>query len=288
MTHHSDDWSAWQQVLCSIYFFFDGVADLFADVVRGETKFFSDNVDGFGVKTLVDTYHHADRHTGADDFVDRNIHHGSQFADGYKLGQFQHLAFCTFLHFLFSHTVADSITFLFAILHALLFLLRGETSQSLLYLLGHFLIAEFLYIDRLILLVFLLLSLWLLLSILLLLLLLLIAARSLLLTLVLVRFGLLSRNLLAGSFHVDALFANAVTLLLGIASLGSLALLSLLLLTLFVAFLLALTGTLAVRACLGVDAVQVDKTNLLKLHTGLLWCSQTIHTVFVHFQSVGW
>ena len=79
------------------------------------TKFIGYDRKCFGIKTLVHCNHNTEWHTSANHFVDRHIHHCSQFVYGNELGYFEYFfllfLFCEFL-FCF---LAVSFAFFFAI-----------------------------------------------------------------------------------------------------------------------------------------------------------------------------
>ena len=152
MTHNCDDWSSGHEVVFVVDFFADSLAHFRAYIFSLESELVSHDVDGFSVESLVDRHHDADAHASADDLVYRHVHHGSQFAYGHKLCEFQGFAFSSLFHQLFVETLLHGFTFLpsvFCTLFVLVFI--GETCKCFLYLACHIFLV---YLNRLLRLVF--------------------------------------------------------------------------------------------------------------------------------------
>ena len=175
----------------------------------------------------------------------------------------------------------DSMTLVLAVLHALLLLLGGQTSQRLLHLLCHLLFAQFLRLRRLLLLILLTLSGLVVVRLILLLPLLSTASIRFSALLLALSIVVLPVVLLGSSVDVHLIIVDAVALLLLTRALTLLAL-RLGSLTLLAAFSLAL----AVGTCLAVQARQVNEAHLLELHTGFGRSSEAIHAILVLFQTV--
>ena len=71
----------------------NGVGHFGRYVFGGEAKFLGHDVDGLGIETLVDRYHHTEVHTCGDYLIDGHIHHDGEVVGGYKLGEFEYAAF---------------------------------------------------------------------------------------------------------------------------------------------------------------------------------------------------
>ena len=78
MTHHRHNWSAIQQIVLVVLLFSDSVLHLCTDIFGRKAELLSHDIDGLGIQTLVDTHHDTNRHTGTDDLVHADIHHGSE------------------------------------------------------------------------------------------------------------------------------------------------------------------------------------------------------------------
>ena len=133
VTHHSYDWSTWNQVVFIILFLAYSLLNLSTYVLGLEAELLSHHVDGLGIEALVDGYHDTYAHQGRDDLSNADVHHRSQLANGNELGQFQDLAFLLLLTSLVLQLLLYSLTLLLTILGTLLVLaLACQTSKSLL------------------------------------------------------------------------------------------------------------------------------------------------------------
>ena len=134
VTHDGDDGCARDEVVLVVFFFADGLLHLCADVFRLESELIGYEVDGFGIESLVDADHDADRHQGGDDLCDADVHHRCQFADGDELGELQGLALCCLLGHLFVETFLYGFTLFLTVFGTLLVLALfvGESCQGLL------------------------------------------------------------------------------------------------------------------------------------------------------------
>ena len=92
MTHHSYYRVARLKVFDLVFFLLHGFRHRRTDVFGLKAKLLGHHVDGLGVHTLVDAYHHADAHAGADNLGYGHVHHAGQLVGRNKLGKFQGLA----------------------------------------------------------------------------------------------------------------------------------------------------------------------------------------------------
>ena len=149
VTHHRYDRSAADEVVLVVSLLRNGILHLGTHILGSETELLSNDIDGLGIQTLVDTYHDTDGHTGTDDLIDTDIHHGSQLADSHKLCQFQHFALCCLCCHLLAQALLNGITLLTTVFGTFLILiLRSQTGQCLLYLTGYCLIVNLQRLDR--------------------------------------------------------------------------------------------------------------------------------------------
>ncbi len=143
VSHHRHNRCAAHQVVLVILLLGDGVLYLGAHIFGGEAKLVGHDVDGLGIESLVDTYHDADSHAGADDLVDPDIHHRGQLGNSHELGQFEHFALCCLSSQLFAHALLHGLALLLTIFGAFLVLvLRSQTGQRLFYLACHILLVH--------------------------------------------------------------------------------------------------------------------------------------------------
>ena len=77
VTHDGHDGSSCEQIALVVNLLGDGLLHFGRDVFCGEAELLGHDVDGLSVEALVDRHHDADRHTGADDLVDADVHHRS-------------------------------------------------------------------------------------------------------------------------------------------------------------------------------------------------------------------
>ena len=143
VSHDSHNGRALNEIFGIILLLADGLDYLGAGVFGREAELVGNNVDGLGVKTLVDAHHHAQIHTSGDNLVDGHVHHDGQVVGRHKLGEFQDLALgccqCGFL--------ADFLAVLLTALTAavgsgFLAALGGEACQRLLHLALNVLLAH--------------------------------------------------------------------------------------------------------------------------------------------------
>ena len=149
MTHHSHDRSTWYQILFIILFFHNSLRNLGAHVFSLIAKFFSHQVDGLSIQTLVDADHDTYAHTGSNDLRHLNVHHVGQLVSRHEFSEFQYLAFFHLQVFLLHHTLRSQLTFFLTILGTFALGLVGKASQGFLYLLGNVFLAYFLLEHRL-------------------------------------------------------------------------------------------------------------------------------------------
>ena len=149
MTHHRYNRSARFQIFLIILFLYDGLRHFCAYIFCLEAEFLSHQVDGLGIQTLVDGYHHTNAHTSGDDLSNRNIHHACQLVGRHEFRNLQYLAFCHFHVFQFLHTAGSHVTFLLTILGTFVLSFGSEACQSFLYLLCYIFLANLLLDDRL-------------------------------------------------------------------------------------------------------------------------------------------
>ena len=270
VTHNRYNRSAGQQVFLVVFNHINGLANLGADIFCLEAELLSDNVNGFGVHTLVDADHDTNAHASGDNLCYRYIHHGGQFVGSNKFCKFQNLAFCCFcLYFLFD-SGADGITLFAAILGALahLVVLVCETSQGFAYLLCYFLITNFRLNRSLLGLV--LLALLVLSAIVVGVCMVVVGVVVLLLS---ATIAIIVLNLVGYGIYVNALFSNACSLLavsLSLLAVGS---------VLFLAFTALFLLTLLLGAGALVQSRQVNVTLYGKAGTSLGSGIQTEHTI---------
>ena len=139
-----DDGRARHEVVLVVLLLADGGAHLCAHVLGLEAELLGHEVDGLGVEPLVDRHHDADAHAGADDLVDRHVHHGGQLAHGDELGELERLAACLLFEPLLVEAFLHGVALLAAVLGSFLVLvLAREACQGLLYLACHVLLAHF-------------------------------------------------------------------------------------------------------------------------------------------------
>src|SRR5574344_2180227 len=144
MAHHCNDRCTEFQIRFIIFHFTDCFRDLSADIFCLISEFIGNDIDCLRIQTLIDRYHNTQIHTGCDNLIDLRVHHGSQLADGNKLGKFQDFALCLLLLHLLVQFFLNSITFLLTVFSAFLVLtFASKTCESLLYLLCYILFIYF-------------------------------------------------------------------------------------------------------------------------------------------------
>ena len=113
VTHHGDDGRTGFKVFFAVGFLGYGFAYFRGNVFGAESEFFGHDVDGLGVETLVDGYHHAHAHAGGYDVVDGHVHHRREVVGRHEFGELEHAAF-SFFHFgAFVLAVGECLTFFF-------------------------------------------------------------------------------------------------------------------------------------------------------------------------------
>ena len=149
VSHHRYNRSARLQIFRSIFFFNDSLCHFRTYIFSLESEFFSHQIDGFSIQTLVDGNHDTNTHTSSDNLVNRNIHHRCQFVSRNELGQLQYLAVCHFLIFQFLHTVGSHFTFLFTVFGRFILTFGCQTCKGFFYLFCYVFLAHFLFDNRL-------------------------------------------------------------------------------------------------------------------------------------------
>ncbi len=137
VAHDGHDGRTADEVFLAVLFLMDGVGHLGGDEFGGESEFLGHDVDGLGVKALVDGHHHADVHTGGDDAVHGHVHHHGQFVGRHEFGDFQYAAFGFFGLHVLALAVGIGLALLLAPAYAFLeaLVLRCEACEGLLHLL---------------------------------------------------------------------------------------------------------------------------------------------------------
>ena len=143
VTHHSYDWSTWNQIVLIILFLADSFLNLSADIFGLETELLSHHIDGLCIQTLVDRYHDSNTHQGRDNLSNADIHHRSQFAYGHELCEFQYLTLLLLLTNLVLEFLLHSLALLLSVLSTLLVLaLACKTGKGFLYLACYSLVVD--------------------------------------------------------------------------------------------------------------------------------------------------
>ncbi len=107
VTHDGDDWAARYEVFVAYLLVgVDFLHHVCCHELGGVAELFCHEVDGLGVKTLVDADHDAEHHACADDLGDRHVHHHGEVVGRYELGEFQHFALCLLLCMRLCHLLA--------------------------------------------------------------------------------------------------------------------------------------------------------------------------------------
>ena len=149
VAHHGNDGVSGLEVLGLVLLLMHGLRHGGADILGLEAELLSHHVDSLGVHALVDAYHHADAHAGADHLGHRHIHHACQLVGGHKLRQLEHLALAGLLAGLQLHLLAYLVALLAAILGAAgKGLLALQAGKSLLYLLCHILVRDIILVQQ--------------------------------------------------------------------------------------------------------------------------------------------
>ena len=148
VSHHRYNRSTRLQIFRSIFFFNNSLCHFRTYIFSLESEFFSHQIDGFSIQTLVDGNHDTNTHTSSDNLVNRNIHHRCQFVSRNELGQLQYLAVCHFLIFQFLHTVGSHFTFLFTVFGRFILTFGCQTCKGFFYLFCYVFLAHFLFDNR--------------------------------------------------------------------------------------------------------------------------------------------
>ena len=93
MAHDSHDGGAGGELVFGVFNALDSLNHFGRYIFGLVAKLVGHDVDGLGIKTLIDRHHHADVHTCGYDIVDRHIHHHGKVVGGDKLGELQGAAF---------------------------------------------------------------------------------------------------------------------------------------------------------------------------------------------------
>ena len=277
VTHHCNDGSTFEEVFFLVFFHNDSFLHFSRNIFCLETEFFSHEVDGFRVETLVDRNHDTDAHACTDNLSHGNIHHRCQLIRRYEFRKFKHLAFCVFLCHEFFLAFTRSIALFLTILRTLGLcgLLTLEACECFLHLLCYVFSSYFLLHG----------SSWL--AVLILLLLTGILSVLLCIVTTLLAILLLTTLLVCCSIYVYALLTDALTLalfstLLSVSTLLVSSVLTLLA-VLFITLLLALFLRLLLRTRILIERRKVDSTQHLGTrHFGLI--AEFEHPVFAFSQ----
>ena len=89
VTHHRHHRRSAHEVFRLILLLMDLFSHVGTLVFGGKAKFFSHDIDGFGIQALINRHHHANAHTRANHLIDRHIHHCGEVVSGHKLREFQ-------------------------------------------------------------------------------------------------------------------------------------------------------------------------------------------------------
>ena len=116
MTHYSDNWRTADKVVLIICFLSDSILDFCTHIFCGKAKFLSNDINGLGIKTLVDTYHDTDAHAGTYHLIDTHVHHSGKLTDRHKLCQFQYFALCSLCGHLLTQAFLYGITLFLTVL----------------------------------------------------------------------------------------------------------------------------------------------------------------------------
>ncbi len=145
VAHDGHDRRTCGEVFLAVHLLLYGVRYFGRYIFCGEAKLFGHDVDGLGIKTLVDRYHHTYVHAGGDDVVDGHVHHHRKVIGCHKFGYLEHAAFGCCLGCRFVGAVCKGFALLFTPLRALLLALvfGGEAGKSLAHLLLYVLLVDF-------------------------------------------------------------------------------------------------------------------------------------------------
>ena len=143
VTHHSYDWSTWNQIVLIIHFLADSFLNLCADIFGLEAELLCHHIDGLCIQTLVDRYHDSNTHQSRDNLSNADIHHRSQFAYGNELCEFQYLTLLLLLTNLVLKFLLHSLALFLTVLSTLLVLaLACKTGKGFLYLACYSLVVD--------------------------------------------------------------------------------------------------------------------------------------------------
>ncbi len=136
MSHYRDNGRTGCKIFRIILLLGDCLNYIGTYILGLEAIFFCHNVNGFCIKTLVDSYHHSQAHTSGDYIGDRYIHHVGQVVGRHKLGELQYAAFSFLLFEFFLMTLCAGFPFLPSVFGPTLFAsLLGEAGKCFLNLL---------------------------------------------------------------------------------------------------------------------------------------------------------
>ena len=145
MSHHSYDRSTWHQVCLVVFLLANCFLNFSTYIFCLETELIGNEVDSLGIQTLVDRNHDTYTHKSSDNLVYTYVHHGSQLANGNKLGELQCLAFLALCLSLSIKLLLYSLALLLTIFSTLLILvlLLCKTSKCFLNLLCYIYLVYF-------------------------------------------------------------------------------------------------------------------------------------------------
>ena len=89
VTHHSNDWWTWEKIFFAIFLFLNSINNIGRNKLCLETKFIGNDIDSFGIETLVDRNEQTEVETSLNNLSNVDIHHNSQLISGNKLGKFK-------------------------------------------------------------------------------------------------------------------------------------------------------------------------------------------------------
>ena len=148
VTHHGYNRSTRFQIFLCILFFHDGLCHFRTYIFRLKAEFFSHQINGLGIQTLVNGHHDTDAHAGTDDLRNGYVHHIGQLVGCHKLCQLQYFAISHFLTFKLMHTVGSLFTFLLAVFGSFTLAFRCEACQSFFHLFSNIFLTDFLFDNR--------------------------------------------------------------------------------------------------------------------------------------------
>ena len=122
VTHHCNNRSTANEIILVILCLLNSLLYLSTYILGSKAKLLSHDVNRLCIQTLVDTYHHADRHQSSNKLCYRNIHHGSKLRNSNKLGELQGLLTQLLFHEFLITLLGSSITLFLTVLGTLLVL----------------------------------------------------------------------------------------------------------------------------------------------------------------------